>query len=325
MISILTPAFNESTNLRALYERLAAAMSVQHAEWEWLIVDDHSRDDTFAVIQQLATADPRVRGLRLSRNSGSHVAITCALQHVAGDAAVLLAADLQDPPEFLAQMIDRWRNGAHVVWAVRRQRPGERTHKGFAAIYYWIMRRLVGMTEMPATGADFFLIDRVVIDAFRQSRERNTSVLALITWLGFRQEHIEYDKQPRASGRSGWTLARKVKLVIDSVTSFSDFPLRWCLYGGVSLFIAAGVVAAGGLSLLPSLGAGLLLVVAMMLALSGLQLTALAIIGQYVFRALDEARGRPSYLIEAVAGRLVPAPGPAETGSRASGDGGNVR
>src|SRR4051812_5862660 len=257
MISIITPAFNESTNLRALYERLAATMAAQAVEWEWVIVDDHSRDNTFAVVQQLAAADSRVRGLRLARNSGSHLAIMCALHHVSGDAAALVAADLQDPPEFLAQMIERWRQGAQVVWAVRRQRPGDTSHKGFAAIYYWIMRSLVGMREMPATGADFFLIDRVVIDAFRQSRESNTSVFALITWLGFRQEQIEYDKQPRVSGRSGWTLARKITLVIDSVTAFSDFPLRWCLYGGLSLIVAAVVFAVVGLVLLPSLGAGL--------------------------------------------------------------------
>jgi polyisoprenyl-phosphate glycosyltransferase len=203
-------------------------------------------------------------------------------------------------------MIERCRGGAQVVWAVRRQRPGDKGHQGFAAIYYWIMRQLVGMKEMPANGADFFLVDRVVIEAFRQSRERNTSVLALLTWFGFRQEQIEYDKQPRASGRSGWTLAKKIKLVIDSVTSFSDFPLRWCLYLGLSLLAAFVVVGIGGLLLLPSLVAGLILLLAFMLGLTGLQMTALAIVGQYVYRALDEARGRPTYVIEAAAGRLVP-------------------
>jgi dolichol-phosphate mannosyltransferase len=308
MISILTPAFNESTNLAALYRRLSAAMSAQGLEWEWLIVDDHSRDDTFTVIQQLAAADPRVRGLRLARNSGSHIAIMCALHHVSGEAAALLAADLQDPPEFLVQMLERWRNGAQIVWAVRRQRPGDNSHKGFAAIYYWIMRELVGMKEIPATGADFFLVDRVVIDAFRQSRERNTSVFALIAWFGYRQEYIEYDKQPRASGRSGWTLARKIKLVIDSVTSFSDFPLRWCLYAGLSLIVLGLLVGLAGLGFLPSLGAGLLLIVALVLFLSGLQLSAMAIVGQYVYRALDEARGRPMYVIEAAAGHQVSTP-----------------
>ena len=307
MISIVTPAFNESTNLRALYHRLAATMGAQAIDWEWVIVDDHSRDDTFTVIQQLAATDARVRGLRLARNSGSHLAIMCALHHVSGDAAALLAADLQDPPEFIAQMLERWRAGAQVVWAVRRQRPGDTSHQGFAAVYYWIMRRLVGLRDIPATGADFFLIDRVVIDAFRQSRERNTSVFALITWLGFRQDQIEYDKQPRASGRSGWTLARKITLVIDSVTSFSDFPLRWCLYGGLSLIAVGLLLGVVGVGLLPSLGAGLLLLVALVVTLSGVQLGALAVVGQYVYRALDEARGRPRYVIEAVAGRLVSA------------------
>ncbi|HTM03495.1 MAG TPA: glycosyltransferase family 2 protein [Vicinamibacterales bacterium] len=307
MISILTPAFNESENLPALYQRLAAAMSALGVDWEWLIVDDHSRDDTFAIVRGLVAADPRVRGLRLAHNSGSHVAIMCALHHVEGDAAVLLAADLQDPPEFLSALIEPWRAGAQVVWAVRRQHPGDRTHRGFAALYYWIMRKPVGMSEIPATGADFFLIDRVVIDAFRQSRERNTSVFALISWLGFRQAQIEYDKQPRASGRSGWTLARKITLVIDSITAFSDFPLRWCLYAGTGLIALGIVTGLIGLVTLPSLRAGLLFIVGLMVGLSGLQLAALAIIGQYVYRALDEARGRPAWVIEASAGAVKPA------------------
>ncbi len=301
-LSIVTPAFNEAANLPLLYERLSGVMARRGGEWEWFIVDDHSADGTFAVIEQLALSDGRIRGVRLARNSGSHLAITCALHQVSGDAAALLAADLQDPPELLDDMLDRWRNGAQVVWAVRRQRPGEAHHRGFAAVYYWIMRRLVGLSDMPARGADFFLIDRVVIDAFCKSAERNVSVFALLTWLGFRQEHIEYDKQARAHGRSGWTLGKKVKLVVDSVVSFSDFPLRWCGYLGAAMLALAFAIAVAALFLLPTVGAGLLLVAALALGLSGLQLTALSIVGQYAWRALDEARGRPSYAIEAVAG-----------------------
>src|SRR5512138_1371888 len=139
MLSILTPAFNEQDNLDALHERLAKTMASLGVEWEWLIVDDHSRDDTFAVLQRIALANPRVRGIRLARNSGSHLAITCGLQHVRGDAAVMMASDLQDPPETLGAMLQKWRGGAQVVWATRRQRPGERAHAGFAAVYYWIM------------------------------------------------------------------------------------------------------------------------------------------------------------------------------------------
>jgi glycosyltransferase involved in cell wall biosynthesis len=307
VLSILTPAFNEAANLPALYARLVETMGVVGGDWEWIIVDDHSRDETFAVIEGVALRDARVRGFRLARNSGSHVAITCGLHHVDGDAAVMMAADLQDPPETLTAMLDTWRLGAQVVWAVRRVQPGEKSHAGFAAIYYWIMRNIVGLKEMPARGADFFLIDRAVIEAFRRFPERNVSVLALITWLGFRQEYVEYDKQPRAAGRSGWTLARKITLVIDSVTAFSDFPIRLCSYGGAALMAMALVLFVVSLILLPTLGAGLLFLLSVFTGLAGLQLLALGIVGEYVWRALDESRRRPPYLIEAVAGRREPA------------------
>ena len=265
-------------------------------------MDVHSRDDTFAVIEQLAAVDPRVRGIRLARNSGSHVAITCGLHHAAGDAAALVVADLQDPPELLGEMLERWRNGAQVVWAVRRRQPGERHHAWFAAFYYWIMRRLVGMTDMPATGADFFLIDRAVIDAFRTAADRHVSVFALLMWLGFRREFVEYDKQQRASGRSGWTMARKIKLVVDSVVGFSEFPIWWCLYAGGAAMLAALAPLVIAVAWYPEPGAALWLVAALVIWVAGVQLVALGMIGQYVWRALDEARGRPLYAIEASAG-----------------------
>ncbi len=299
-LSIITPAFNESANLVALHARLTAAMDVLRLEWEWVVVDDHSPDATFAVVQQLAARDPRVRGIRLARNAGSHLAITCGLHHVRGDAAIMMAADLQDPPETIATMLAQWRQGAQVVWAVRRQRPQSWYGGGFGTVYYWIMRHVVGMKEMPAQGADFFLIDRVAIDAFKQFAERHVSVLALITWLGFRQTYIEYDKQPRAAGRSGWTLAKKIKLVVDSVTAFSDAPIRACSYAGVGLMAAGVVLALAGV--LMSASPAVLLVIAAVVACTGLQLLALGVVGEYVWRALDEARRRPPYLIEALAG-----------------------
>jgi dolichol-phosphate mannosyltransferase len=303
MLSIVTPAFNEAANLPTLYDRLLAVMREVGGDWEWIIVDDHSRDDTFTVIEGLAVRDARVRGFRLSRNSGSHVAITCGLHQVDGDAAVMMAADLQDPPETMAAMVARWHNGAQVVWATRRVQPGEVSHKGFAALYYWMMRRLVGMKEMPARGADFFLLDRVVLDAFRRFPERNVSVLALITWLGFRQEFIEYDKQPRLAGQSGWTLARKIKLVVDSVTSFSSFPIRVCTFAGVAFVACALVSFAFALALLPQLGGAVLLLLSLIVGLAGVQLVAVGLVGEYVWRALEESRRRPPYLIEAMAGQ----------------------
>ena len=157
MISIITPAFNEAANLRSLHTRIVDAMTTLGVTWEWIVIDDHSRDETFAVLQQLSAGDPRVRGVRLARNSGSHVAIACGMHLAAGDAVIMMAGDLQDPPETIGAMLDRWSRGAQVVWAVRRSRPGARSHASLAAIYYWIVRRVVGLRDMPATGADFFL------------------------------------------------------------------------------------------------------------------------------------------------------------------------
>jgi polyisoprenyl-phosphate glycosyltransferase len=188
------------------------------------------------------------------------------------------------------------------VWAARRAVPGGgATADTFSRLYYWIMRHVVGMRDMPAAGADFFLMDRVVIDAFGRLRERHASVLALITWLGFRQERIEYDKQPRLHGASGWNLRKKIKLVVDSVTGFSDLPVAACWIAGLLLIVLGGLLAASGFAglslgvllpphvvLLGFLGAGL-----------GLGLVMLGIIGEYVWRALDEGRQRPRYFIEA--------------------------
>jgi dolichol-phosphate mannosyltransferase len=236
----------------------------------------------------------------LSRNSGSHVAIACGLHQARGAAAIMLAGDLQDPPELVQALLDRWRGGAQVVWAARRVQPGEAAHAGFAAAYYWIMRRIAGLTEMPARGADVFLIDRTVIDAFKQFPERTVSIFALITWLGFSQAHVEYDKQPRASGKSGWTRAKKIRLVIDSVTAFTEAPIRWCAAAGVASLGLAAILAAVGLVRWMGTGSGhLTLLVSAMAAFTGAQLVALGVVGEYVWRALEESRRRPAYLVEA--------------------------
>jgi dolichol-phosphate mannosyltransferase len=299
VISIVTPAFNEAENLKGLHARIVETMTTLAVKWEWIVVDDHSRDGTFAVIQRLSAADARVRGVRLARNSGSHVAIACGMNLAAGDAVIMMAGDLQDPPETIGAMVERWSRGAQVVWAVRRSRPGDRSHAGFAAIYYWIVRKVVGLREMPERGADFFLADRRVVDAFRAFPERTTSLFTHLTWMGFRQEHVEYDKQPRAAGASGWTLARKIRLVVDSVTAFSNAPLRWCAYFGAALLAVALVLTIVGITLLPGLGGGLLIVLAVFIGLSGVQMLALATVGEYVWSALAEARRRPQYVIEA--------------------------
>lgn len=310
-LSIVTPAYNEAANLRILHERLCSALAGCDVEWDWVVVDDHSSDATFAVISEIAQRDPRVRGLRFARNFGAHTALAAGLHHARGDCVAALAGDLQDPPEAIPELLTKWRDGAQVVWAVRQAREGEsQATVGFSRLYYWIMRSIVGMKEMPATGADFFLLDRKVVEAFSQFNETNTSVLALITWMGFSQAQIPYDKHARLHGRSGWTLRKKLKLVVDSVTSFSYFPIRLMSLVGCCVallgFAYALVVVVNAWRGSPAEGWSSLMVV--VLVLGGFQMAMMGVLGEYLWRALDEARRRPRYLVEAAT--------PARSGAR---------
>lgn len=302
LLSVITPAYNEAANLPVLFERLQQTLAAAGVDWEWIVVDDHSTDGTFGVVSELAAHHPYVFGMRLARNSGSHIAMRCGLHHARGQATVIMAADLQDPPEALPGLLERWREGSQVVWAVRRRREGEKTSTvGFSRFYYFLMRTVVGMKEMPSTGADFFLIDRRVVEAYERFHEHNVSIMALITWMGFRQTAITYDKQARLHGKSGWSLGSKIKLVIDSMVSFSYLPLRIMSLLGVSAafvgFLYASLVIFNAARGIPPQGWASLMVV--VLIIGGAQMLMMGVLGEYLWRALDEARGRPSYLVEA--------------------------
>jgi dolichol-phosphate mannosyltransferase len=300
-ISIITPAFNETDNLPVLYEKLSEILEPEEGDWEWVVVDDHSSDETFKVLKELSEKDPRVRGLRLSRNCGSHIALTCGLHHARGDCAIIMAADMQDPPEVLPELLKNWEKGTQIVWAVRAKREGEKTSTlAFARLFYFIMRHFVGIKDMPASGADFVLIDRLVMDSFVQFRESNVSIMALLTWMGFRQEFITYDKQARMHGSSGWTLAKKIKLVLDSVTSFTYLPIRMMTYTGFIIALAGFLYAIHVIvySFIGHPPAGWASLMVIVLFLGGLQMLMMGVLGEYVWRALDEARRRPRYLIE---------------------------
>lgn len=302
LLSIVTPAYNESRNLPVLYERLCRTMSGIDMDWEWIVIDDHSADSTFATIAALAQTDARVRGYRFARNFGSHTALAAGLRHARGTCVAALAGDLQDPPETLPELVAQWNTGVQVVWAAREQREGESfITLGLARLYYWTMRHVVGIKEIPANGADFFLLDRKVVDAFGEFAEANTSILALITWMGFRQTTVLYDKNARLHGQSGWTLAKKLKLVVDSITSFSYLPIRLMSYLGFGVaamgFIYAAVVVFNAINGNPVEGWSSLIVV--VLLLGGFQMVMMGVLGEYLWRTLDEARRRPRYIIEA--------------------------
>jgi dolichol-phosphate mannosyltransferase len=299
-ISLITAFLNEETNLPLLRERATAVLKESGLDYEIVLVDDHSTDNSPALAKAWAQDDRNVHYIRLSRNCGSHAALSAGLAKCTGDCAVLLAADLQDPPEMIPQLVERWRAGFEVVWATRSDRKGEAWHtKLFGELYFAMMRRFA-LPDLPKKGADFLLMDRKVIDVYNQIPEKNTSFLAMILWLGFRQTSIEYVKQARHSGSTKWNLSKKIKLLIDSMVSFSYAPIRLASLSGVLIsllgFIYAVVVIVNAFCGVPVQGWSSLMVVVLMLG--GFQLLILGIFGEYLWRAFDEARGRPRYIIE---------------------------
>ncbi|HJN45987.1 MAG: glycosyltransferase [Acidobacteria bacterium] len=302
-VSIVVPAYNEARNLPLLYDRLKETMEAEHLDWEWIVVDDHSTDESFAVMSSIAARDPRVRAIRLARNYLSHTAITCGLHHCRGACAVVLAADLQDPPELIPKLLEPWRRGVKVVWAARRKRLGERATRVFVSnMFYFVMRRFVGMKGMPARGADFFLVDRQVIEGFRQFSESNVNILGLITWMGFKQETITYDKQARLHGRSAFNLEKNLKLALDAITSFTHVPIRLMSYLG--FIVALGGFGFAGWVIMERLTGidrfpGFATLMVAVLIIGGVQMLMMGVLGEYIWRALDESRRRPRFIIEA--------------------------
>jgi glycosyltransferase involved in cell wall biosynthesis len=310
-ISVVIPAFNEAATLPRLRARLTAvAEKLSEHEFEFVLVDDHSADATPVLIEEWTRADPRVRGLRLARNSGSHAAVAAGLARCTGDCAAVLAADLQDPPELLERLLAKRRAGFDIVWAVRvGRRGGTWLDRACSRLYWSTMRRIV-LPDTPEQGADVVLLDRRVVDALTAIGEKNTSLLSLVVWLGFRQTSIAYVKCERTAGRSGWTWAKRCQLAIDSIVSFSTLPLRLTWLCGL-LFLAAtvawvAVVALGGLAVGPADAA----IIGLLLLGFGVLLTFLGALGEYVWRVHDQVRGRPAYVVErligSVASRFVP-------------------
>jgi dolichol-phosphate mannosyltransferase len=309
LLSIIIALYNEQDNIHHIYKRVTDLDWNQlNFDIEFIFVDDHSSDQSNLILRQLSQTDQRVKWLRFSRNFGSHKAFTAGLEHCTGDAAVILAADLQDPPETIPQLLEQWLNGAKVVWAVRKARPGEPFINIFFAELYYALMRKYAVADMPKTGADYFLIDRLVIDALKYSPERHTSLMTLIQWMGFHQASIEYVKQPRRAGQSKWNFSKRIKLAIDSFIGFSYAPIRAISSTGIIIALlgftyATVIIARWFLYKINVEGWTSLMCV--VLIISGVQLIMLGVLGEYLWRNLEESRSRPRYLIEASHG-LVP-------------------
>ena len=307
-ISVVVPVYNESAGIRAFHERASKALaSLPGADYELIYVDDGSGDDSWPQLAGFAAADPHVRVVKLSRNFGHQIAITAGLDRARGDCAVVIDADLQDPPEVIARMVEKWRSGFDVVYGVRSKRRGESALKLLTArAFYRLLDRITGI-RIPVDVGDFRLMSRRALDQLNQLREKDRFVRGLVSWIGFPQAGIEYERDERVAGETKYPYRKMFKFALDGITSFSTAPLKLATWLGyatsflaflylASVFVqrAMGITVAGWATIMVAL-----------LFLGGVQLICLGIMGEYVGRVFNEIKPRPIYVVETVVGESV--------------------
>lgn len=300
-ISIVIPVYYNEDNLRPLYNDIKEKLyTYTEYDWEIIMVNDGSQDKSYSILTDLAKYDERVKAYSLSRNFGSHAAILCGLTKCTGDCAVVKAADLQEPTEMIIDMINSWKKGNNVVLAVREKRNESKHQVAFANLYYWLVRK-TALTNMPQGGFDVYLIDRKVINVLMQLDEKNSALTGQILWSGFRTDKIYYTRLAREIGESKWTLKKKIRLVLDTLFSFSTLPITIVsLVGTISclgaLIWAVFVVILRILGLINVSGWTTLFV--FNLFSFGIIMLTLGILGGYLWRTFDASRNRPPFIIE---------------------------
>lgn len=301
-ITLLIPAYNEEEVLGPLFDRLdILAKSCKNYDFEFLFVNDGSRDKTLAIIKDQAKKDHRVSYINLSRNFGKEIAMIAGIDHVKGDAMVILDADLQDPPELVSEMIKFWEKGYDDVYARRKNRQGETwVKKKTSSLYYKLLQSSTNIPIQIDTG-DFRLLDRRCIDALKQFRESERNTKAMFSWIGYKKKEIFYDRDPRIAGTTKWNYPKLVNLAIDGLTSFTTAPLRIATFSGIIISLIAFCYILY-LVIRPlfgvSTGDGYSSIMAVILFIGGIQMLFLGIIGEYVARIFAESKRRPLYLIE---------------------------
>ena len=302
LVSVILPAYNEEENLPLLYRRLSAvAEQLREHSCEFIFIDDCSSDRTPAILSDLKMNDPRVEIIRFARNCGSLAAVEAGLKFCRGDVAIVMATDLQDPPEIIPRLIDEWRKGFKTVWGVRQKREGESfLTVALSRVHYYLMNRLTNVVQ-PPTGADVVLLDRIIINAMKSSPEKNSEIFMLIAWLGFSQSSIPYVKETRHAGYSKWTFSKKLKVFFDSLIPFSFIPLRLMSLMGVlssltGLLYGTYVFVNAFRDEATIAGWSSLMIV--ILLLGGFQMAMMGMLGEYLWRTYDETRKRPKYVTE---------------------------
>lgn len=303
LLSVVIPAYNEAQNIPIIVNELIGHISTisDISRSEIFICDDHSSDETFQVVKQLKI--PNVKCIRLSRRSGSHVAIRAGLSVAKGDLVLCISADGQDDPAVLPEMVHKIINGKQIVWGVRTKRKESFLYKRFTLLFYKLLELFINTeNKIDLANADFYLLERKVVDAINSCPERNTSLFGLIAWIGFKQDDVKYQRRERSIGKSKWSLRSKMRLVLDWIIAFSGIPLKLIsIFGILVAFIGllyALVIIYLSLSGLTT--PGWAETVILILLIGGIQMIMIGVIGEYLWRTLDESRNRPVFFIEEI-------------------------
>ncbi len=299
-ISIVVPVYYNSDTLMDLYEDMKAKILGVIGDYELVFVDDGSGDNSWEIMGQIQEMDDNVRCVKLSRNFGEHAALLAGLSVCTGDCAVTKQADLQEDSGLILEMYDSWKKGNKVVLAVRRSRDESKVKVFFANMYYLLIRKFVNK-NMPVGGCDCYLIDRKVIEVLQLLDEKNSSLTLQVLWAGFKTDYVYFDRKNREKGKSRWTLSKKIKLVVDSMMSFSYVPIRLMTFVGVIFNLCAIALFISVLVEFFTVGtpvAGWSSLMCVILCSFGLVLLMLGILGEYIWRALDAARTRPPFIID---------------------------
>lgn len=300
-ISVIIPVYYNQDNLKPLYCDIQEKLYVhEEYEWEIVLVNDGSQDNSYDVMKELADQDNRIKIYNLSRNFGSHAAILCGLSKCSGDCAVVKAADLQEPTEMIIEMIDSWEKGNNVVLAVRKARKEGIGQKVFANLYYWLVRK-TSFPNMPKGGFDVYLLDKKVIKVLMSLDERNSALTGQILWSGFKTKKIYYTRLQREVGKSRWTLKKKIRLVTDTLFSFSTLPIT--IVSAIGALSCVGAIVWAVLVLIFKMKgligvSGWTTLFIFNLFSFGITMLTLGILGGYLWRTFDASRNRPPYIIE---------------------------
>ena len=302
-LSIVTPCYFNEKNLEATYAEILHSVfePCSEYEWEWILVDDGSGDRTLDVAKALQERDGRIRIVKLSRNFGEFRAIVAGLSVIQGRAVAVISADLQDPPNLIPEMIRSWEKGNKVNLAVRKEREESALKNWFADTYYRLIRKWV-ISDYPQRGFDFFVIDQTVARQLVQMQEKNSSLYLQLIWLGYKPTMIEYTRRAREEGVSMWTYSKRINLFVDTFIVFSHKPIRMLtvtgfLFGLLALLFGIYVIIDKIINHTPAGWASVMLVI---LLTTGLQMVMMGILGEYLWRNLDESRKRPLYVIDEV-------------------------